>query len=68
MGEESGRRSASQESRDSNSQDRMRDSTSQEKRETSARRISSGEHTQIKQKPLLTEEMESSTVKPEATF
>jgi len=58
VGEESGRRSASQESRDSNSQDRMRDSIGQEKREQSGRRISCGDHTQIKQKPVLTEEME----------
>jgi len=55
--EESGRRSASQESRDSNSQDRMRDSTSQERRDSSSRRLSGGEPP-VKQKPVLTEEME----------
>jgi len=55
--EESGRRSVSQESRDSNSQDRMRDSTSQERRDSSNRRLSGGEPP-VKQKPVLTEEME----------
>jgi len=56
--EESGRRSASQESRDSNNQDRMRDSTIQEMKESTGRRLSGGEQTQVKQKPVLTEEME----------
>jgi len=54
--EESGRRSASQESRDS-SQDRVRDSTSQERRDSTSRRLSGGEPP-VKQKPVLTEEME----------
>eukprot|EP00090_Calanus_glacialis_P022726 TRINITY_DN35017_c0_g1_i1.p1 TRINITY_DN35017_c0_g1~~TRINITY_DN35017_c0_g1_i1.p1 ORF type:complete len:1597 (+),score=610.53 TRINITY_DN35017_c0_g1_i1:88-4878(+) len=54
--EESGRRSASQESRDS-SQDKVRDSTSQERRDSTSRRLSGGEPP-VKQKPVLTEEME----------
>jgi len=56
--EESGRRSASQESRDSTSQDRAMDSTSQERRESTSRRMSGGEQSHVKQKPVLTEEME----------
>eukprot|EP00092_Neocalanus_flemingeri_P067369 GFUD01082219.1.p1 GENE.GFUD01082219.1~~GFUD01082219.1.p1 ORF type:complete len:1634 (-),score=566.26 GFUD01082219.1:275-5176(-) len=56
--EESGRRSASQESRDSNSQDRVGDTTGQERRDATGRSLSGGEQTQAKQKPVLTEEME----------